>query len=245
MPRPQISLQLYSLRDLIKEDFASTINEVAKIGFKGVETAGYGDVDYKEAHAILSEVGLQVSGQHVSFDALRNNLPQVAREALYLRTKHVVCPSTPAELFHSPESCMEIGQELNEIGARLRGYGLHFHYHNHGFEQVLLNGRHGLDWLLDAAEPRNLFSQPDVYWLQVGKNDPARFIRRQGQRIRLVHIKDEKEIGAGPVNFREVFASLDAVDTTEWYVIEVERYTYTPLESVRRSFEQMKVWGRT
>ena len=96
----------------------------------------------------------------------------------------------------------------------------------------------------DAAAPRDLGCQADVYWVQVGGKDPAEFIREQGRRIRTMHLKDEKELGTGPVNFAGVFATVEAIGAVEWYVVEVEQYSHAPMESVRLSFEQLRKWGK-
>jgi len=41
--KKEIYLQLYSVRDDIKADYAGTIAKVAEIGYTGVEAAGYSD----------------------------------------------------------------------------------------------------------------------------------------------------------------------------------------------------------
>ena len=109
---------------------------------------------------------------------------------------------------------------------------------------AVVDGRRVFDWMLDAASPRDLGCQADVYWVHVGGKDPATFIHEQGRRIRTVHLKDEKEIGTGPVNFPSVFAALEAVGAVEWYVVEVEQYNHVPLESVRRSLDLLRKWGK-
>ena len=39
----KIGLQLYSLKELAKQDFIGTLEQVSKIGYDGVEFAGYFD----------------------------------------------------------------------------------------------------------------------------------------------------------------------------------------------------------
>lgn len=244
MKKIPVSLQLWSVRESVQTDFAATVTEVAKMGYAGVETAGLGNMDAAQAAEVLKEVGLKVSGMHVGIAALRSDLSKVASEAHLLGSRHVICPYFPRELFRSAAACQAIGEELNEIGARLRAFDLRFSYHNHAFELEMIEGRRGFDWLLDAAEPRNLGCEADVYWVHTGGKNPAAFIREQGRRIQLLHLKDEAEIGGGPVDFPEVFAAADAIGSVEWYVIEVEKYHFPPLESVKRSLDQLKAWGR-
>ena len=244
MSKIPVSLQLYSLRDLTKADFAATVAEVAKIGYTGVETAGYGNLDAVGAAKAVADAGLKVSGMHVGIDALRNTPNQVIGDALRFGTTDVICPHFPRELLTTAAACQAFGEELNCIGSRLRAHGIQFHYHNHDFELKTVEGRRAFDWILDAAAPRNLLCQADVFWVHTGGKNPGQFIREQGRRINLLHLKDEKEIGAGPVNFAEVFSAVESIGAVDWYVVEVEKYNFAPIESVRLSFEQLKKWGK-
>ena len=243
MPTP-LALQLWSLRDRTKTDFAGTVAEVAKIGYAGVETAGFGNLDAQGAAAALKAAGLKVAGMHVGIDALKTNLNKCISDAHLLGAKHVTCPGWPLDHFISGAACAGIGRELASIGAAFRVHGIQFAFHNHAAELAIVDGRRVFDWMLDAAAPRDLACQADVYWVQVGGKDPAEFIREQGRRIRTVHLKDEKEIGSGPVDFPSVFKALDDIGAVEWGIVEVEEYNYEPLESCRRSFEQLHAWGR-
>lgn len=244
MKKIPVSLQLWSLRDRVKTDFAGTVAEVAKMGYAGVETAGFGNLTSTRAAQVLADVGLKVSGIHVGIDDLRNKPNQVVADALRLGTTHVICPSYPKERLVTSEACEAFGEELDVIGARLRSHGLRLHYHNHDFELKEVEGRRALDWILDAAAPRNLGCEADVFWLHVGGKNPAGFIREQGRRIALLHLKDEAELGGGPVNFTDVFSAAEDIGAVEWYVVEVEKYHFDPLESVRRSLAQLRAWGK-
>lgn len=239
-----ISLQMYSLRDDAQKDFAGTAAKVAEIGYAGVEMAGYGNLSANEAAEALKACGLRCSGMHVSLEQLRGSLTQVMTDAHLFATRDLICSWYPPVLLNSKDAFIALGEELDAHGARLRQHGFRLHYHNHDAEWRIFEGRAGFDWMLDAARPANLLCEPDVYWVEVGGGDPGRFLREQGRRVRLLHLKDEKEIGTGPVDFPAVFAAVDAVGTLEWCVVEVEHYNHEPLESVRRSFEQLRAWGR-
>ena len=51
--RPTIALQLYTLRDLTSNDMAGTLNQVAELGYEGVEPAGYGDLQADSLKRVL------------------------------------------------------------------------------------------------------------------------------------------------------------------------------------------------
>lgn len=235
---------MWSVREDMKKDFAATVAEVARIGYAGVELAGYGNLDAKSAQAALDSVGLKVAGMHVGIAALRSDPEKVIAEALLFNTRHVVVPFWQPEQFVSVAAVEKIAEELNTVGAKLRASGLQLSYHNHAGELKLFEGRPVFEWLLGAAEPRNLSAEVDVYWVKVGGYSPEKFLRDQGARVKLVHLKDETELGSGPVDFPPVFAAVEAIGSVEWYVVEQEKYNHAPLTSVRLCFEQLKRWGK-
>src|SRR5262249_38692886 len=80
----KIGLELYTVRDLLKKDFASTIAKVAKIGYKEVELAGYlNDLPHvnppvNRAKEILDASGLAAPSCHISYNMLSaENWPKV------------------------------------------------------------------------------------------------------------------------------------------------------------------------
>ena len=245
MKKIPIALQLWSVRDDMRRDFAATVAAVGKIGYAGVELAGYGNLDVKGAKAALDATNLRVAGMHVGFPALRSDLNTVINDALFLGSHHVTCPSWPAGQFVSAAACERIGEQLADIGRTLRAVGLTFSFHNHAAELKIVEGRSVFDWMLGAAAPRDLKAEPDVYWLHVGGCAPEKFLRAHGARCPLVHLKDEKELGLGPVDFAAVFSAIDDVGAAEWLIVEQEAYSHTPLESVRLCLEQLRTWGRT
>lgn len=239
-----IALQLYSVRDETKKDFARTVAAVAEMGYQGVELAGYGNLDLTGAQRALEDAGLVVASMHVGREALHDHFDRVVDEALSLKTSHLVVPFWPPEAFISPQAVEQIGHELDLWGARLRERGLRLSYHNHASEFRILEGRSIFSWILGAAAPRNLGAELDVYWAQVAGYPPARFLQQQGERVGLLHLKDEKVLGSGPVEFAPIFQTAEAIGSVEWYIVEQEEYDDAPLASVRKCLEQLRGWGK-
>ncbi len=239
-----ISLQTYSLREEMKADFAGTLAEVGRIGYDGVEIALHREFKLDDLKAAVDNAGLKVSGIGIGYTELNADLNAAISDALTLGARHIMCPWWPYTHFTSAAACQKIGEKLGEIGAGLRDFGIQLSFHNHAREFQVIEGRTVMDWILSAAAPRDLLAEPDVYWVLKGGGDPAKFLREQGARCRLVHLKDEKELGTGPVNFPEVFAAIEEIGAIEWYVVEQERSERKPIEAVRACFEQMKRWGK-
>src|SRR5687768_11241240 len=93
-----ISVQLYTVRDLIAKDFAGTVKQVASIGYHYVEMAGYGDLKTAAAaRKALDDAGLKVSGTHAPIDALEkeDELEKILDDCGTLGTTYLICPFMP------------------------------------------------------------------------------------------------------------------------------------------------------
>jgi sugar phosphate isomerase/epimerase len=232
------------VKEDVARDFAGTVKAVAAMGYEGVELAGTGNLDAKGARAALDAAGLRVAGMHVNYPSVGADATNAISDALALGAKNVTCSWWPPAHVTSAAVCEQIGAQLDRVGAALRPYGIRFGFHNHHSEFAIFDGRPGFEWILGAAEPRNLFAEFDVYWAHFAGYSPARFIREQGSRIRLLHLKDEKELGSGPVDFATIFAASDSIGAAEWNIVEQEKFSHAPLESARVCLEQMRAWGR-
>jgi len=242
-PKASASIQLWSLRDDLKANFAGTLASVAAIGYPAVETAGYGDLGVAELRRVLEDLGLRVSGMHVDLGDLQSRLPALIDEAQLLKSPYLVLAWLPVEHFASVADCQKTGELLNGYGETLRASGLRLAYHNHGPEYAMLQGRTAHSWILDAAEPRNLKAEVDLYWAHFAGYSPVQAVYDLGSRLPLIHLKDAKELGRGPVDYPPVLAAAQAVGAVEYYVVEQEAYSCPPLEAVRRDFDQLRAWG--
>ena len=66
----EYGIQMYSVRDLTKDDLAGALRAVAEIGYKFVEFAGFFGHSAEEVRAMLDENGLEVSGTHTGVGEL-------------------------------------------------------------------------------------------------------------------------------------------------------------------------------
>jgi sugar phosphate isomerase/epimerase len=250
--RPLIALQLYTLRDLTKNDMASTLRQVAEIGYEAVEPAGYGDLSVEQLKATLDELGLKVVGNHVGFTALQENLAGVVSDNRLLDNHYIVCPSIPAQQRSSADGYRQFAQTLNEIGRQLHDAGLQLCYHNHAFEfEDRFDRQYGLDILYESSDPQLVQAEIDTYWVQKGRVDPAAYIRKYSGRTPLIHIKDMAddengsfaEVGTGTLNWPEIFEATESGGATA-YIVEQDICPGNPLESVRLSLDNLKKMGK-
>ena len=69
----KIGLQLYTVRDLMKQDFDGTLAKVAATGYKEVEFAGYFDHSPKDVRAAVDRLGLTAPSAHIDYKSLSDD----------------------------------------------------------------------------------------------------------------------------------------------------------------------------
>ena len=63
----EYGLQMYSVRDVAKEDLLGTLRKVAELGYSFVEFAGFFGNSAKDVRETLDACGLKVSGTHTGW----------------------------------------------------------------------------------------------------------------------------------------------------------------------------------
>lgn len=247
----KIALQLYTVRETLKKDFVGTLEEVAKIGYRGVELAGnMGGHTAKELRRLLDDLGIQVVSGHVGMDALGNGLERLLEDYVTLGAGYVGVAWMP-ESYRSEAGWLRAGRLMEQAALQAQKHGLIFHYHNHAFEfERLPNGKYGLDQLFDNTDPTLLKSQLDVYWVKKGGQDPVAYIQKLSGRVPLIHVKDMSAdpshtfeiVGEGILDFDAIFAAGDA-SGVDWYIVEQDHCPKGEIESARASYQNIVARG--
>ncbi|MDB5053013.1 MAG: hypothetical protein JWM44_1063 [Bacilli bacterium] len=243
----KIALQLYSIKELTALDFIGTLEKVAKIGYDGVEFAGYFNTSAKQLKKSLDEFGMQAAGSHVGIEALKNDLNQSIEYSLEINSPYVICPGLPEAMRDSADSWKRTAELFNEIGQRCNEQGIRFGYHNHDFEFQKFAGEYGLDLLVAYTQPDLLFIELDTYWVEFSGLKSVDFIEKYKQRCAILHIKDMKslkdtrntEIGQGIMDFKSI-TSLAKKQNIHWYIVEQEEFEIPQLESIAISLEHLR-----
>jgi sugar phosphate isomerase/epimerase len=205
----RVGLQLYTVRDLMKQDFDGTVAGVAKIGYKEVEFAGYFGKSPKEVRALLDSNGLTSPSAHHPMEApapehgkvpnLNDNLPQIIDGAHVIGQKFLVCPYLDAKS-RTADGYKALVESCNKVGEATKKAGIQFCYHNHSFEFEKIDGLDTLpfDYLLSRTDPKNVKVEMDLCWITVGGQDPIAYFSKYPGRFPLVHVKDWSKEGSDP-----------------------------------------------
>jgi sugar phosphate isomerase/epimerase len=253
-PMPEqlpIALQMYTVREETVRDFAHTVADVAKIGYAGVELAGFGSAGTASvAKQCLDEAGLIVVGVHFGLDDLEHDINKVIEDSQTLGNEYVIVPAIGGYRRASLAAYRQVAHVFNDLGARLRDAGLVLAYHNHDFEFEKFGGAtYGYDALFEVADPELVKIEMDTFWVKRAGEDPAAYMRKYAGRVPLVHLKDMTpeggfaEVGEGTMDFQAIFDAAK-IAGTQFYIVEQDRCdNHAPLESVRISFENLKKMG--
>ncbi len=251
--RKDMCVQMYSARSILKTDnYADILKQIAAMGYTAVETASYdgekgliyGDTP-ETFRQKVEAAGMKVLSAHVSHGLSRQELDSgdlSAALAWWDRCidahkragmEYIVTPAIGSQA--SLKDLQVYCDYLNEVGRRCKAAGIKYGYHNHSYEFEKVEGEVMYDYMLDHTDPALVFFQMDVYWAVMGKASPVDYFKRYPGRFRMLHIKDEREIGqSGMVGFDAIFKNAELAGL-ENFVVEIERYSY---DDILRSFQE-------
>jgi sugar phosphate isomerase/epimerase len=260
-----IGLQLYTVRDAMAKDPASTLARVAQIGYNTVEgTYAPGDEKFYNMEAtafarLLKQNGLVMPSGHYRLgeDApdgemkmkgtIMHEWDQAVEDAHALGLKYMVCawlsPAERKDLDHYKK----IAGELNKAGEKCRSAGIQLCYHNHDFEFDAQDGKFPYDVILDNTDHKLVKMEMDLYWVTKANHDPIEIISRHPGRFPLWHLKDlDKtpqrsftEVGNGVIDFPKIFTHAKEAGLHYWFV-EQDTCPGDPFDSITKSIAYIK-----
>jgi sugar phosphate isomerase/epimerase len=183
----KLSVQLYTVRELLTEDTVGTLKRIADVGFTQVEPfafLSFGD----ELRRGLSEAGLSAPTTHQSFIGAELEPVFEAAEALGVET--VIDPFVEPARWQTAESVDEIAAQLNEAAEVAARYGVRVGYHNHAHElESTIDGVTALEYFAGKLSD-DVVLELDTYWVTVGGHDPVALLQKLGDRVVALHVKD-------------------------------------------------------
>jgi len=213
-----LGLQLYTLGGDLRADLDGQLGQVAKIGYRTVEMAGYLGRTASELRAAFDRAGLTCPSSHVQgrrggSDPSLEDLDRLIPDAHLIGIQHIVMPSFPvpdrpemkpkageATLAYRTRLAEQITADdwktaadlLNAKGKALKPAGLTMGYHNHNVEFAPKGDTNGLEILLKHTDPTLVQFEMDVGWVVAAGRDPFAILKAHPGRFRQMHVKDVK-----------------------------------------------------
>jgi sugar phosphate isomerase/epimerase len=242
-----IALQLYSIKELTSVDFIGTLEKVAKVGYNGVEFAGYFNTPAKELKKALDSFNLKAAGSHIGIGAITENLDAVIDYSLQINDPYIICPGLPVHMRDSSDAYKKLAELFNKVGQKCKDNGIQFGYHNHDFEFEKFDGEYGLDILFGNTESELVHMELDTFWVEYTGLKSLDFINKYKERCSILHIKDMKslenkvntEIGKGIMEFKPMVEAGKSYGV-KWYTVEQEEFEIPQLQSIQESYDYLK-----
>ncbi len=237
---PEPGVVSFTFRTQFAEDVPGTLDMIKDMGITNIEFSNLFGKTADEMWALLDERGMVCTSYGVGYKRIAEDIEAVAREARILGARYVRVATIP---FERPEFRIEDAQraveDFNRAGRYLDEHGLHFCYHNHGFEfWPWKNDLTLFDFIVQNTDPRYVSFEIDLLWTVHPGQDPVELLERYPDRFRLMHLKDLRKgvtgdlsgstsrendvvLGTGQVDFPAVLRAARKTNI-EYYYIEDE-----------------------
>lgn len=243
---PKVSVQLWSVKNTIAEDFKGTLREISEMGFEGVEFAGnfgpFGN-DPQGLKDFLDELGLEASGAHVNYDVMsKDKINDTLSFYEIIGAKLLIVPWD--ERAWNANKVDEMIRQLKDIQQEAEARGFIFGYHNHDQEFNAYKSETFWDYIAQQTD-NNFLLQLDVGWVNFAGKNAVEYVKKYPNRTITTHYKvrtregENKSVILGQDGFD--WASLIRTNMahggTQWLVVEQEEYPegLSELESVAQS----------
>jgi len=241
----EVGLQLYTVRDSMKADFAGTLSRVAAVGYKEAEMAGYFGHAPKVVRAELDKNGLTSPSAHFPLEDFEKHLPETIEGAHIVGHKFLVCPWIDESLRKQEDGYKRVAESFNKAGEACKKADIQFAYHNHVFEFVPtpgLGGKLPYEFLLEQTSPDYVKMEMDLCWITTAGQDPISYFQKYPGRFPLVHVKDIKiiphpkpsdvasidmesvvktnvtEAGSGAIDWKNIFSHSEEAGIKHYFV---------------------------
>ena len=221
------------------------IREVSETGFKGIQLRASAFDAYQTRPAALREL---LAKHKLTFAVLSSgNLridPAIERDQIDLHLSHAafvreaggemiqVIDEKPRGRAVGPDDYKRLGALMSDLGRRTAAIGVPLVYHHH--MNSIGEPPGAIDAIMAAADPQHVGLLFDIAHYHQGGGDPVAAIRRYGQRIKVVHLKDVRpsetspgyqwvELGRGRVDVKGCVAALRDVGFAGWAIVELDR----------------------
>ena len=186
MSKTEYGLQMYSLRDITGKDLKGALKQVAEMGYKYVEFAGFFNNAAEDVKAWLDEYGLVCSGTHTGRALLEDDV--IDATIAYHKTIGCTNLIIPGMDWSTRENLDDNIALMNRVQKKLAENGITLGYHNH--DREFLTTPYGALIEDEIIARTSVELQIDTWWAFNAGLDPVAYCEAHKDRIRVIHLKD-------------------------------------------------------
>jgi sugar phosphate isomerase/epimerase len=223
-----IAVQIYSIRAIAPKDLPGCLAEIKKIGYDGVEFAGFYNHPAAEVRKMLDGNGLKVAGSHTGINLLLGDELQKTMEYnKIIGNKNLIVPSLPEKYRANINAWKETADLFTDISNKVKSQGFVVGFHNHAVEFEKMEDQYPFDVLFGNAS-KDVKAQLDIGHCRRAGADPIQVIKKYKGRLVTVHVKEyspdnrDAIFGEGIVPWKDIFKAVESDKKVEWYIVEEE-----------------------
>ncbi len=251
----KIGFQIYTVRNQVKDHLEATLEKLAGFGYDYAEIYGLtGEAvlghPIQHVKKAFDDAGIEIRSAHcgTGFDGevpgtMSYEWQKGVDAASELGVKHLVLAYLVENERKNLDDYKKVADLLNSCGEMSKKSSIQMGYHNHAFEFETMEGQIPMHFLMDQTDPDLVKLELDIYWSTKAKQNTIDLFRRYKGRINLWHVKDMKiedesmtEVGAGRIDWKEVFANAELSGMTSFFVEQDGNWTNSDVESLGQSY---------
>ncbi len=264
-----LGLQLYSVREMLPTDYEGTLKQIAALGYRQVEAAGFYNHSASQVKKAMNDAGLHCVSAHYPYNDLHAKFDEVLAFNKELGVGTIICSSpgfkNPARLKNlkhgdwanafTLEDWRWNAEQFNKFGEKVHAAGMKFGYHNHTMEFQKQDGVVPYIELIRLTDPSMVTMEMDCGWVVVGGGNPIELLQRYPTRISMLHVKDFKvtgkpmsvtnpppsaELGQGSIDYRPILQAAAKTGHIRHCFVEQEQFDMPPMQALKVDAEYMR-----
>jgi sugar phosphate isomerase/epimerase len=228
----RIGLELYAVRDAMKQDPERTLASVRAIGYRDVELLWSLDNfgrSPRQVRDTLDKEGLRAPSAHLSPETIVKDWARSLDTAKLLGHDYLIVPTLPPDTATSLDRWRYWADQFNTAGAAARHAGVWLAFHNEPDHLKPVDGVVPYDLFVERTDPSVVRHQLAVGNMALGGADPVRYLEKYRARYWSFHVKDvvadrsrDTELGKGTVEIRRLLAAVPDIAAKPVYVEQEE-----------------------
>ena len=116
----RIGMELYTVRSLTAKDLADVLAQLAKIGYKEVEFAGYQGHSAAEVRAMLDQNGLTAPSAHIDLAKIEGEADTTFADAKVVGHRWITVPSLPRGPRQTVDDWKQLAVRFNAAAKKVK-----------------------------------------------------------------------------------------------------------------------------
>jgi sugar phosphate isomerase/epimerase len=264
----RLGVELYVLRAMLAKDFDGTLAQVAAIGIRKVEFAGFYGRTASQVRTTLANNGLTATAAHcvqatMSEDELKKMIDfchEVGMPYMVAAVPSIKPSGSGNAASGNPFDHIELedfrwsADRFNTIGAKVRDAGMRFAYHNHNIEARKYGTIVAFDEMLRLTDPSVVAIEFDTGNFIAGGGDPYPYLEKYPHRFELAHVKEwttpftptfnanfpnYTPFGQGTTDWKKMLGALKKAGVKEVFIEQDGTATGDELGVVRQAYQYL------